>query len=407
MTQRNDTGAEPAVTARVPASGRSALLRWLASYGSFGVPQAAAPIAFALLTLPLTGSASHGAALVAAMTTAQVLAAIPLSRLGVRFDARSYLRALVAVRTAGLVLVAVLAAAGAPFALLMAAAALAGAVNGAAHGYLRLLLNHITTPDRMPRALGIAATLNEVTFAAAPVVASVAGSLSPVWAVVGLAVTGMAPVFLVPVTAGAHVAAPEGGPPMRLPRLVHLWLFCAAAGSAAVAAVEVGAVSLALRYGLEAGWGFLFALSLCLGSICGGLWVSVRNRMASRPEVLVFLGSTTVGTCLVAAQGQLWVTLLGAAAVGFFLPPLGTYFSLVLDQLAPAHRRAEVFALMRTANALGVIAISGLLAITGITAALSGSALLMAVATLLVALTFVAGRRPGDWRHRSSAAVID
>ncbi|WP_181010427.1 hypothetical protein [Streptomyces sp. SM14] len=101
------------------------------------------------------------------------------------------------------------------------------------------------------------------------------------------------------------------------------------------------------------------------------------------------------------------MTLLGAAAVGFFLPPLGTYFSLVLDQLAPAHRRAEVFALMRTANALGVIAISGLLAITGITAALSGSALLMAVATLLVALTFVAGRRPGDWRHRSSAAVID
>ncbi|NJP65166.1 MFS transporter [Streptomyces spiramenti] len=403
MTQRNDTGADPTVRGRPVTAGRSGLVRWLAGYGTFGVPQAAAPIAFALLALPLTGSASHGAALVAAMTTAQVVAALPLSRLGVRFDAVGYLRVLIVVRTLGLVLVAALASAGAPFALVMAAAASAGAVNGAAYGYLRLLLNHVAAPDKLPRALGIAATLNEATFAAAPVVASVAGSFSPAGAVAGLAVTGMAPVLLIPRTTGVHAPPPAGVPSARFGAPVYLWLFCTASVAGAVAAVEVGAVSLALRYGLEAGWGFVFALALCLGSISGGVWVSVRNRMPDRPQVLAFLGATTLGAATVAAQGPIWLTLLGATAVGFFLPPLGTYFSLVLDRLAPEHRRAEVFAFMRTANALGVIAVSGLLAVTGTTIALGGGALVMGVATLLVAVTSLVGARrrgpdpgPGD-----------
>ena len=48
------------------------LLRWFGSYGTFAVPQAAAPIAFSLIALPLTGSASSGAAMMLAMTIAQV-----------------------------------------------------------------------------------------------------------------------------------------------------------------------------------------------------------------------------------------------------------------------------------------------------------------------------------------------
>ena len=61
------------------------LLRWFGSYGTFAVPQAAAPIAFSLIALPLTGSAASGAAMMLAMTIAQVLGAVPLSRLGRRF----------------------------------------------------------------------------------------------------------------------------------------------------------------------------------------------------------------------------------------------------------------------------------------------------------------------------------
>lgn len=60
-----------------PSRSRWNVLRWQAGVGSFGVPQAAAPIAFGLVALPLTGSAESGAAMVFAMTLAQVIGAVP------------------------------------------------------------------------------------------------------------------------------------------------------------------------------------------------------------------------------------------------------------------------------------------------------------------------------------------
>src|SRR5690606_4181830 len=141
------------------------LLRWQAGCGTFGVPQAAAPIAFALVALPITGAAESGAAMVFAMTAAQVLGAVPVSRLGRRFNA-----------------VPGRGARGAPFARLIAAVIAAGAVTGAAYGYPRLLLNHLVEPAGLPRALGVAATLNEIAFALSPVAASLLGGVSPVWA---------------------------------------------------------------------------------------------------------------------------------------------------------------------------------------------------------------------------------
>src|SRR5690625_2807729 len=179
------------VTATAPSARRTdgRLLRWFVSYGSFTVPQAAAPIAFALIALPLTGVPSSGAAMMLAMTLAQVVGAVPVTRFGRRFAPIPFLRALIGVRTVALAAVAVLAGLGAPFSLLVASAAAAGLVNGAAFGHLRAVLNHLVSAGRMPRALGIAATLNEVTFAAAPVIASGLGALSPqaaIWAMVVL-----------------------------------------------------------------------------------------------------------------------------------------------------------------------------------------------------------------------------
>ena len=52
------------------------------------------------------------------------------------------------------------------------------------------------------------------------------------------------------------------------------------------------------------------------------------------------------------------MAVIGAVLIGAVLAPLGTYYSLVLDTLAPPKRRAEVFALLRTANAVGVILVS-------------------------------------------------
>ncbi|OLT53315.1 MFS transporter [Cellulosimicrobium sp. CUA-896] len=379
----------PAPASAVSTSrARLDVLRWQAGYGMFGVPQAAAPIAFALVALPLTGTASSGAALVLAMTAAQVLGAVPVSRLGRRWNGVRFLRALIAVRTVALAAVTVLAAATAPFALLVVAVLAAGAVNGAAYGYQRLLLNHLVEPRSLPRALGVAATLNEVTFALAPVLASVVGSVSPVWAMAAVTVLGVGPMLLMPSIPKAH-GLEVGGTSRtrrRVPRAVLVWLCCAGATGGAVAAVEVGAVSFALSFGLEPSWAFLFALALCAGSVLGGIWVSVRNRMPSGRRVVGFLAATTAGSGATLAGGHLALTLAGATVIGLFLPMLGTYYSLVLDRLAPPGRRAEMFALLRTSSSLGVIAVSGLLAAFGLRAALLGGFALLVLASALATL---------------------
>ncbi|TCQ13975.1 hypothetical protein [Rhizobium sp. PP-CC-3G-465] len=155
-------------------------------------PQAAAPVAFALLALPLTGDAKSGAAIVMAMITAQVLGAVPIARLGRTYNAVSYLKLLVVIRTLAFSTITFLAALKAPFVLMIIAGSAAGFVNGAASGYMRAILNYITGPERLLKSLGIAATLNEITFVAAPVVASLLGFLSPPLAI-GV-VTALGPV---------------------------------------------------------------------------------------------------------------------------------------------------------------------------------------------------------------------
>src|ERR1700722_18894477 len=126
-----------------PDVARGALLRWLLSYGTFSVPQAAGLIAFALLAIPLPGDPKSGAAIVLTMTIAQVVGAVPVARLGRSRNAVSFLKALVGARMLALGAIAALAAAGAPFRLLLVPAALAGLVNGAAFGYLRSVLNYL------------------------------------------------------------------------------------------------------------------------------------------------------------------------------------------------------------------------------------------------------------------------
>ena len=318
-----------------------------------------------------------------AITLAQVAGVIPVTRLGRTLPPTSFLRLLVIIRTAALVSIALLAALGASFAWLVPAAAVAGSVNGAAFGYLRSVLNQLTPPSRLPRALGIAATLNEVCFVAAPVMASGLGTVSPVMSVLALALLGALPAVLVPRTRALPVAGPHHAGASPFDRAIMLWLLCAASVGAAVAAIEIGAVELALRFGHGPAMAILFTIPLCLASVTGGIWVSVRNRMATRRAVVAQLCIMTTGSVLAALEASVAVTVVGTVLIGIVLAPLGTYTSLVLDALAPPQRRAEVFALLRVANATGIILASGILTTSSL------SLLLQAVTGLLAAVTLV------------------
>lgn len=363
------------------------LLRWFLSSATLTIPQAAGPVAFSLVALGLTGDTSGGAAMILAMTLAQVVGAVPITRLGKDFPAATCFRLLVAFRAAALMLVTLCAHYQAPFPWLVAFAALAGLVNGAAYGYLRFLLNSFTPASRLPRALGIAATLNEVTFVLAPVAASVLGSVSPVFALFALTLMGTIPALAIP-----RAAQPAHDPEMPRARTsvltpsVLLWLTCATAGGATVAAVEIGAVALAVSFGYKPTLAILFTVPLCLASVAGGIWVSMRNRIPGRRAVVSQLAVMACGAALAAFGQSIGMTVAGAVLIGSVLAPLATWYALVLEELTPPHRRAEVFALLRTANAVGVIVASTVLTAVSISSALVVVTGMMTAVTVIVAL---------------------
>lgn len=388
MIDHHDSPADNIVCPPPAAlAARWPLLRWFASSATLSVPQAAAPVAFGLI-----GDASGGAVMILAMTLAQVFGAVPITRLGRSHSASTFLRLLIVFRTLALVAVALCAYYQAHFAWLVAFAGMAGLVNGAAFGYLRSLLNHFTTTSRLPRALGIAATLNEVIFVLGPVVASGLGAVSPVFAVFVLTALGAVPALLIPHVGKAHVEDMPlaGSSVLTLPIL--LWLVCAAAGGATIAAIEIGAVALALKFDYQPTFAILFTVPLCLASATGGIWVSIRNRMAGRKTVVAQLCVMTLGSALAALESSLATTIVGAVLMGFVVAPLGTYYSLVLDRLAPPHKRPEVFALLRTAHAIGVIFASAVLTAVSISSALIVVTCTMAAVTLMVEFASV-GRR--------------
>lgn len=325
--------------------------------------------------------------MILAMTLAQVAGAIPIARLGRNLPAATVLKRLIMVRTLALVATALLAVYGAPFPWLILVAAVAGLVNGAAFGYLRALLSQLAPASQLPRALGIAATLNEATFVLAPVAASVLGTVSPVFAVLALAALGAVPALLVPHTGPAHIDNVHLAEGSILSPSIVLWLACAAAGGATVAAIEIGAVGLALNFGYEPALAIMFTVPLCLTAVAGGIWISVRNRMAKRPTVVAQLSIMTLGSTLAALDISVATTVVAAVLIGTVMAPLSTYYSLILDTLSPPRRRAEVFALLRTANAMGVIFASAVMTVASLPTALIVVAGLVGTVTLAVGIS--------------------
>ena len=112
-----------------------------------------------------------------AMIAAQVLGAVPVAAMGRRYGVTAYIRTLTAFRTLAFVGLALAVSVGAPLAALLGAAILAGLVNGTIFGLLRSVLNDMVTSNNLLRALGIAATANELIFVGGPILASTIGGV--------------------------------------------------------------------------------------------------------------------------------------------------------------------------------------------------------------------------------------
>src|SRR5262249_26595588 len=107
-----------------------------------------------------------------------------------------------------------------------------------------------------------------------------------------------------------------------------------------------------------------------------------------------------LGSALAALNLSVITTVAATVFVGSVLAPLSTHYSLILDTLAPPQRRAEVFALLRTANAIGVIFTSAVLTVGSLSMALIVVTGLMIVVTLAVAIA--SANRPSVTRWPSA-----
>jgi hypothetical protein len=114
--------------------------------------------------------------------------------------------------------------------------------------------------------------------------------------------------------------------------------------------------------------------------------------VATRKAVIGQLVVMTLGSALVALNLSVTTTAIGAVLIGSVLAPLATYYSLILDTLAPPQRRAEVFALLRTANATGVIFASAVMTVVSLSVALIVVTGLMIVVTAVVGIVSVRRR---------------
>jgi MFS family permease len=342
-----------------------------------------APITFGLATLS-QGDVNGGALMVAAMTGAEVLGAVPIAAAGRRFSATGFARLLAALRTVAFVGLALALAADASLAVLVAAASLAGVVNGALVGVLRAILNDTVATDRLPRALGVAATANELVFVSGPILASTLGGASVIAAVGVMAIASAVPIGALPRVPRRAVrvrSLPHRG---SIPLSSGIWLFARVAMTACVASIEVGAVALAIDQGLAPRDALVFVVPLCVASVLGGVWVSVRNRRLRLPSVAAMLLLTASAMVLVSVDTWIWTAIAGAVLVGLFLAPLSTAFSLFLDDLLPDDRRIEGFALLRSSHAIGLIVASMLIALVSLDAAFAVSAALALTSVIVV-----------------------
>lgn len=114
--------------------------------------------------------------------------------------------------------------------------------------------------------------------------ASGLGSASPVVALLAITALGAIPILLVPQASIAKVTEVSRSGGSILNRSILLWFACVTAGASTVAAIEIGAVALAMKFGYEPALAILFTVPLCLASVAGSLWGSVRNRMAGAPS---------------------------------------------------------------------------------------------------------------------------
>lgn len=343
-------------------AGKWGYRQWLATQLLMVMAQAMAPIAFAMGTLRHDPGFNLSAAMMAAMLLCQVLLAVPLSRLGDRVGAMATLRVLVATRGVAFLVLAAAMAAGAPPTVMIALAACCGIPYGAIYSVLLSMLSDVVMADRLPRTLAFGLTVGELVSAAGPIVAAVIGGVWSPFAILFMALCSLSPLLFL--SGADHASSQSSRTSMggRISPAILVWMYCYFVGGMAVAAVEVGVVSTALRLGVDARYSAVFATVLGLAAVVGGSIFIILGRELSPLATVSLQFLSMSGSMMFYVSEYLWTAVVAAGFVGLCLPPLAAHYSLATKRLLPSGRRSEGFSLIRTSNGIGLVVASLLVA---------------------------------------------
>lgn len=361
-------------------------------------------LALLLAVRSLTGSLAAGGAAAGAFALGEAVASPRWARLVDRRGQRAVLPGLVALHVGSVTAVLLIARVGPPAPWLLAAALAAGACLPQAGACSAARWVHVLGDgERLRTAFSLEATANDVSFLAAPLVASALVVGVAPWAGSALAAVLLSAGCLALITDDR--TAPAAAPRTRRKSTAAAAVCAVRPRSALLAPGFVGAVGVSLGLGtffgavpvLVAGWtghhgepaltGPLLAIpsavSLAAGLVYGGL------RRPPRPRVVqIVAGAAIVIACFVSTIApslpSLCVTLaLGGAAIA----PLIAATALAVQSSVDRSALTQAFAWTGTASAAGLAAGSSVTAV----AAQGGGLRLAALAAAALACTTIVG----------------
>ncbi|MEU4249948.1 MFS transporter [Amycolatopsis sp. NPDC026612] len=320
------------------------------------LPVAMAPLALVLVGHEASGGYAFGGLLVVAHTLGEACAAPVAGTLVDKWSPRRMLAPCLAVEALLFVALAVSVTADAPPAVLLATAALAGAIPAGAPGGLRSTLTHVVGPAALPRALSLDTVLNQACWGLAPILASVTATLfSPTMTIALVAA----------IPAMGTVAAlwlPRTPPHREDVARTALWPLARLLGRSllltAVLRLLLGAMTVVAPPLFESALSGVALGAYAIGTGLGSLLYSARRTWPGSHEqqadvCLALLGAVVV-SCFFFQGSTFLLCLYGLA--GLLEGPVVLARSLHLERILPADRRATGFSLQYAAIGWGFAA---------------------------------------------------
>jgi MFS family permease len=341
--------------------------RWSWAAGPARLPPMMAAVAVTTAASLVRHDPNSGGTVASAYVAGMLLLTPVSARLAERWGVRRVVQLQALASALAWIGFSVVIALGAPYLLWHLAALLAGGTLAGSAGLLRSTLSDAAEPRQMRVSSSLDATVIELLVVAAPMLVTLGlsvdllGTTGVVAAISALAVLSLR--SLPGPSQRSPTMATLPAPLLTLRRPLWAWGWVGFALGLTLGVVEIGAVSLVSRTGLQVADAWVVFAVLTAASVLGGLIdtaTAAPGHQDHRPRTLMFVGIMISG-CLVMLLGTtLPEILLGVALLGLPAAPLFSARSLRTEAVTTPSERPLAFTRVFALQSIG-FAVAGLL----------------------------------------------